>query len=415
MLKNIKQQYEAFPVTFRVLIAGTFIDRVGGALIFPFLSLYVAQRFNVGMTEVGLLFGIWSVSSLIGSMVGGALADKFGRKVIMICGLIFSACSALLMGFVNDIHAFYLLALFAGVFSDIGGPAQQAMVADLLEGDQRAEGFGLVRVVGNLAMTIGPAIGGLLAGISYLLLFIIDACASTITAFIVYKTIPETKPERSDDQPAESVLQTLKGYGTVAKDGKFMAYIGATVIMVLVYTQMYSTLPVFLNRMHGISTQGFGYLMSMNAAMVVVMQFGITRRIRKFQPMVMMMAASLLYGIGYTMFGFVDQYIFFMAAMAIITLGEMIHIPVAQALVANFAPEEMRGRYMATYGLGWAIPNSVAALLAGLVMDNYDPNLLWYIAGALSLVAIASFWLLYMRTRDRFESVPMSETAVKPE
>jgi len=306
------------------------------------------------------------------------------------------------MGFVNDMRAFYLLAVFAGIFSDIGGPAQQAMVADLLEGDQRAEGFGLVRVVGNLAMTIGPAIGGVLAGISYLLIFIIDACASIITAFIVFKTIPETKPEKTDNQPSESVMQTLKGYSRVTKDGLFMAFIMATIIMILVYTQMYSTLSVFLNRMHGLSAQGFGYLMSMNAAMVVIMQFGITKRIKKLPPMIMMMVASVLYGIGFTMFGFVSEYGLFMIAMATITLGEMIHIPVAQALVAYFAPDNMRGRYMAAYGLGWAIPNSVAALLAGLVMDNYDPNLVWYIAGILSLVAVFAFWLLYIRTRNRF-------------
>lgn len=413
MLKNIKQQFKSYPLTFRVLIAGTFIDRVGGALISPFLSLYVAQRFNVGMTEVGLLFGIWSASSLVGSMIGGALADKFGRKVIMIFGLVFSALSALLMGFANDMHAFYLLAVFAGVFSDIGGPAQQAMVADLLDGEQRAEGFGVVRVVGNLAMTIGPAIGGVLAGISYMLLFVIDACASLITAAIVFKTIPETKPQKTDGQPVESVLQTLKGYGKVTKDGTFMAFIAATVVMILVYSQMYSTLSVFLNRVHGVSAQGFGYLMSMNAAMVVIMQFGITRRIKKYPPMLMMMVASLLYGIGYTMFGFVSQYGFFMIAMATITLGEMVHIPVAQALVANFAPDNMRGRYMATYGLGWAIPNSVAALLAGLVMDNYEPRIVWYIAGILSLVAIAAFWVLHLRTRSRFETQPSIEVEPK--
>ena len=403
MFKQIRQQYYSYPLTFRVLVAGTFIDRIGGALIFPFLSLYVAQRFNVGMVEVGLLFGIWSVSSLIGSMIGGALADKFGRRIILICGLIFSATSALFMGFVNNMHAFYLLAAFAGIFTDIGGPAQQAMVADLLNGEQRAEGFGLIRVVGNLAMTIGPAIGGILAGISYLLLFIIDACASLITAFIVFKTIPETKRQKGEGQPSESLSQTLIGYSKVTKDRLFMAFIAATIVMVLVYTQMYSTLSVFLNRVHGLSAQGFGYLMSMNAAMVVIMQFGITRRIKKYPPMLMMMVASLLYGIGYFMFGFVSDYVFFMIAMATITLGEMVHIPVAQALVASFAPEDMRARYMAAYGLGWAIPNSVAALLAGLVMDNYNPNMVWYIAGALSLVAVSFFWILYVRTRDRLK------------
>ena len=202
MLNTLKAQFIAFPRTFRILVAATFIDRLGGGLIFPFLALYVAQRFNVGMTQIGLLFGTWSISSLVGSTIGGALADKFGRKFILIFGLLFSAGSALFMGFVNDFRVFYLVAIFAGVFSDIGHPAQQAMVADLLKGDQRAEGFSLLRVVANLAVTIGPAIGGLLAGVSYLLLFILDAIASTITAMIVLKTIPETKPERTAEHPS---------------------------------------------------------------------------------------------------------------------------------------------------------------------------------------------------------------------
>jgi dipeptide/tripeptide permease len=65
------------------------------------------------------------------------------------------------------------------------------------------------------------------------------------------------------------------------------------------------------------------------------------------------------------MFGYVGAFGFFMLAMAIITIGEMVHIPVAQSLVAYFAPEEMRGRYMAAFGFTWAIPNTIAPTLAG--------------------------------------------------
>jgi predicted MFS family arabinose efflux permease len=220
------------------------------------------------------------------------------------------------------------------------------------------------------------------------------------------------KPQQADGQKSESIAQTLIGYSRVATDGLFMAFIAATIVMVLVYTQMYSTLSVFLNRIHGVSAQGFGYMMSMNAAMVVIMQFSITRRIKKYPPMVLMMVASALYGLGYLMFGFVSQYVFFMIAMATITIGEMIHIPTAQALVASFAPDDMRARYMATYGIGWAIPNSVAALLAGLVMDNYNPNWVWYIAGMLSLVAVAFFWILHLRTQDRFKKAAPAPTNV---
>jgi len=384
------------------LIFSTFIDRLGGGIIFPFLSLYVAQKFNVGMTEVGLIFGVWSASSLVGSMIGGALADKFGRKAVIIFGLLSSATSGILMGLVTRISAFYFLALVAGIFSEVGHPASQAMVADLLPVKKRAEGFGIIRVAANLAITFGPVIGGALAGFSYLLLFIIDAAASTLTALIFLFAIPETKPEALEHEQSQSVVKTIAGYAVVVKDRIFVAFIFATMIILFVYTQMYSTLSVFLNQVHGVTAQEFGWIMSMNAAMVVLFQFWITKRINIQQPLIMMVLACALYGIGFILFGIVRSTLFFYIAMAIVTIGEMVHIPVAQALAAFFAPEDMRGRYMAAYGLGWAIPNTFAPLLAGLVMDNYDPNWVWYLSGILSIIAVISFGLLYLRTRHRF-------------
>jgi len=402
VFNKLKIQYQSFPKSFRVLIFSTFIDRLGGGIIFPFLSLYVAQKFNVGMTEVGLIFGVWSASSLVGSMIGGALADKFGRKAVIIFGLLSSATTGILMGLVTRISAFYFLALVAGIFSEVGHPASQAMVADLLPVKKRAEGFGIIRVAANLAITFGPVIGGALAGFSYLLLFIIDAAASTLTALIFLFAIPETKPEALEHEQSQSVVKTIAGYAVVVKDRIFVAFIFATMIILFVYTQMYSTLSVFLNQVHGVTAQEFGWIMSMNAAMVVLFQFWITKRINKQQPLIMMVLACALYGIGFILFGIVRSMLFFYIAMAIVTIGEMVHIPVAQALAAFFAPEDMRGRYMAAYGLGWAIPNTFAPLLAGLVMDNYDPNWVWYLSGILSIIAVISFGLLYLRTRHRF-------------
>jgi len=403
LIKRYKTQFLTFPHSFRILVAATFVDRIGGALVFPFLSLYIARKFDIGMTQVGLILGSWSLSSLIGSTIGGALADRFGRKQVMIFGLLFSAGTSLFMGLVQNLNTLYFVVIIAGIFSDIGHPAKQAMVADLLTGEKRTEGFSLLRVVANLAMTIGPAIGGILAGVSYLLLFIIDAIASSITALIVLGAIPETKPESLLSDPHESIFKTIGGYGKVLKDRLFMAFILATILMIIVYTQMYSTLSVYLFQVHNLPPQGFGYLMSMNAAMVVLFQYRISRRIKNFPPMLMMMTASLLYGIGFTMFGFVSAYYLFMLAMIIITIGEMVHIPVAQSQVAYFAPEDMRGRYMAAFGFSWAIPNTVAPTLAGLVMDNFTPQWVWYIGGILSIISALAFLYLYHRTRHRFD------------
>jgi MFS family permease len=77
--------------------------------------------------------------------------------------------------------------------------------------------------------------------------------------------------------------------------------------------------------------------------------------------------------------------------MVIITIGEMLVAPVSQALTAQLAPEDMRGRYMAVFGVSWGLPFAVGPILAGLVMDNLNPTWLWYMAGLLGIIATGGF------------------------
>ena len=391
--------YREYPRPFWTLVVATFIDRVGGALLFPFFALYITSRFNVGMTEVGVLFALFSASSFVGSTLGGALTDRLGRKGMMIFSLIATSLSSLIMGFVDSLQTFYVLALLTGVFTDSGGPAQQAMVADLLPEQKRAQGYGIIRVAFNLSVTIGPAIGGFLAAQSYLLLFIADAVISLVTAAIVFTSLPETKPAARPGAPTVSMAGTFRGYLVVLRDRVFMLFIGACILMVLVYMNMNTTLGVYLRDVHAIPEAGYGLILSLNALMVVLFQFPITRRIEGRPPMLMMALGTFLYAIGFAMYGFVSAYSMFLLAMVIITVGEMLVAPVSQALTASMAPEDMRGRYMAVFGFSWGIPFAVGPLLAGTIMDYADPHWLWYLAGLVGLLAVAGFLYLHRRVQ----------------
>jgi len=244
-----------------------------------------------------------------------------------------------------------------------------------------------------------------------MLLFIADAMSSLITALIVFITIPETKPEKQDDKPEESVMKTIIGYKEVLKDSVYIMFLAVSIITVLVYMQLYSTLSVFLMTVYEFPKESFGILVSMNALMVVLFQFWITKRTSKYAPMKMMAFGTLLYMIGFGMYGFISEVYLFFVAMFILTVGEMIVIPVSQAAVALFAPEDKRGRYMAIYGFSWSIPNLFGVILAGLVMDYIEPNWVWYFAGILSLIAVIGFWVLHGVTKDRLfkETEPLSE------
>lgn len=393
-IKRVRGTYHEYPGQFWILVAGTFIDQLGGALLFPFFTLYITRKFGVGMTTVGLIFGVFSISGVAGSTLGGALADRLGRKGMVLFGLVASALSSLVMGSINDIGWFFIVAVLVGLLAETGGPARQAMVADLLPEEKRAQGFGVMRVAFNLAVVIGPMIGGLLAARSYMLLFVCDAVSSLIMAGIVYLALKETRPASSEEESQETVAQTFQGYLYVLRDVAFVWFWGASALMAVMYIQMNTTLAVFLRDSHGIPEQGFGTILALNAALVVLFQFPITSWLNRYRPLVVMAVGTVLCAAGFVMYGFVAAYLLFLAAMVVITLGEMFVVPTSQAIVSHLSPEAMRGRYMAAYGFSWVIPWAVGPLLAGVVMDNADPRWVWYGTGLIGLVAAAAFYLL---------------------
>ncbi|MGB8984367.1 MAG: MFS transporter [Anaerolineales bacterium] len=412
MFTRLDKIYHEFPRLFWVVVGVSFIDRIGGTLLFPFFALYITQKFNVGMMEAGFLLGISSFFGLIGSTIGGALTDKFGRKQLILFGLIFSAVSTLTFGLVTELNVLYPLMVIVGLLSSVAHPAHDAMIADILPEKQRQEGFGILRVVGNLAWMIGPTIGGVLADINFFYLFVIDAVVSCVVAAIIFRAIPETKPEPHAHAEIESFGRTLIGYFVVIRDFAFIGFILAGMLMLVVYQQMYSTLSVYLRDTHNIDPSGYGFLMTSSAITVVTFQFWVSRLIKYRPPFLMMAIGTVFYMIGFALFGFVGTYVLFALNVVIITIGEMIVVPMSQAIAANFAPEAMRGRYMAVFGLSWAIPSVVGAWSAGYILDNYNPNLLWYICGVICGLSVLAYYALHLRLGTRREFIPVQEEAV---
>ncbi len=402
MLNRFRETYRQYPSKFWVVAGAGFIDVVGRTLIMPFFTLFVTQKFGVGMTQAGILLATFSVSGFVGNMIGGALTDRLGRRAMILFGLVFSALSAVSMGLVNELRLFYVLAVTVGLLSDVAGPAHSAMIADLLPEEKRAEGFGMLRVVANMAWIIGPTIGGLLASRSYLLLFILDAVCSMITALIIFRLIPETRPQAAQLAHQESLVQTFIGYRRALSDRPYVGFLVVAIAMNLVYLQLYSTFSVFLRDVHGAGPRVYGMLMSLNATTVVLLQFWITRKLRAYPPMLIMALGTFFYMVGFGMFSFIAGVPLFALAMLLITIGEMIVMPVSSALVARFAPEEMRGRYMAVFALCWQVPSAIGPWAAGIILDNFDPRLIWVLCAAIAAAAIAGFLTLHPLTRTRF-------------
>jgi MFS family permease len=409
-LGRFRAIYDDYPRQFWLLVGASFIDMVGNALIYPFLALFITDRFDVSIARVGVIFAVFSAAGVAGNTVGGALADHFGRKPVALTALVASALGNLALAFITDFDLLYVLAATQGVVGSVGRPAWEAMMADLLPEEQRAEGYGIIRMLFNVAVTFGPLIGGVLAGMSYVLLFGVDAATSIITAAILFVFLRETRPQAAagGDVPQESIVQTFRGYGAALRDRVFMAFMLIGAVVWLVYYQMNSTLAVYLRDEHGIEPQGFGLLIGLNALMVVLMQFGITRWLRRrgYPAMLVMAAGTALYAAGFSMFGYVAGYTFFVLAMVIITLGEMLISPVAQATAARLAPDHMRGRYMAVLGFGFAMASGSGTWLAGQVSQYLGFEWVWYLAGVFGTLAAAGYVVMHYAVEEPANAPP---------
>jgi len=206
--------------------------------------------------------------------------------------------------------------------------------------------------------------------------------------------VHETKPQLPQPAQTASTAQAADpGSRQILQDWVFLAFCGLIVISQIVYSQMNTTLPVYLNQNFGVTEQWYGLMMSLNAFMVVLFQFPLTHRTSHIDKSVMMALGNGLYAIGFGMFGFVSVLPLFFLAQAIWTVGEMLTVPVSQTMASDFSPETMRGRYMGAYGVVFAVAYGIGPLLGGMIMDSIGGKYIWYAAilldGAVALGFLA--------------------------
>ena len=391
LLARIRTTLAQYPRPFWVLFWGTLISSSGNALVFPFLTIYFRQRFEMSMTTIGLFLSANASVGLLSGALGGSLADRFGRRNVMAVSLLLTALVTLGWGLVDDLTLLLALIVLSGLVGSLFGPASQAMVADLVEPEKRAEAYGLIRVVSNLGVVIGPSIGGFLATRSYLVLFVSAAVAEFIFFVIICTMLPETKPEiLQEDHNARSRMS----YAPVFRDLPFLAVCAVSIVATVVYVQMNTTFPVYVKEQFGIPEGQYGLLIALNALMVVTMQFPITRWTTRFRRTSIMALSAALYAVGFGALALARTPLQFAGCVAIWTLGEMTMIPVVSALVADMAPETMRGRYMAVNGATWGIGFMMGPLMAGLVSDNLGMVHVWTGSFLLGIVAMAGYLAL---------------------
>jgi MFS family permease len=266
-----------------------------------------------------------------------------------------------------------------GFVGDMYRPGLVAAVSDLVPAADRVRAFGLVYWAVNLGMAVAVSLGGLLASVSYLLLFLADGATTLVFGFLVWRWVPETRPGHGAPRPASPAgerASLLAGLLVPYRDRVFLAFLGLTFVLALIFMQHQLALAVDMTA-HGVTKAGFGSILAVNGVLIVLFQPIVARVIGGRDKSLVIAAGSVLVALGFGLNAVVHTPALYALGVVIWTFGEMGTLPVATALVADLSPAELRGRYQGANGLAFGLGSFVAPALGALVLQRLGSAAVW--------------------------------------
>jgi MFS family permease len=379
------------PPAVRLLVAGTFVNRVG-TLIVPYLSLVLVREFHLDAWHAGALMTAYGAGGICAILGGGVLTDRLGRRPTLMLSLFGGGGLAVAMGAAPSVSVFVPLLLLFGFVSDLYRPAATAMIGDLLPSSQRALGFAALRAAVNLGFAIGVALGGVLADVTWRALFAGDGLTSLLFGVIVWRRVKETRPETAQ------AAAGAEGVPSPWRDLVFVETLAASFLSCLVLISFATVLPLTVTALY--PARVYGLLMAVNGVVIAVCEMPAVHALGGVRRLRSAALGFVLMGAGFGAVGLARHWAALLACVLAWTVGEILSGPQAGAFVTDWSPPEARGRYLAAFQATFTLAVALNPLLFLPLHARLGEARFWPLVGLLSLPAAAL--LLHLdRTADR--------------
>lgn len=395
---------------------GGVVNSFGNGFVYPFLFIYLHNVRGFGLGVSGLIVATNAGVTLLAGAPGGAAADRFGAKRTLAGSLVVLASAFALFPLVRaPWHAFCLAGL-VGLGNGVFWPSYHTLLAAITPPERRHAGYALQRVSTNLGFGVGGALAGLIAVTAkpstFTVLFLVDA--ATYAAFLaMLAVVPGGRFGREDRQEAT-------GYRAAVRDRVFIGLLGLNVLFVTAGYAQLETLPVFAKNQADVSERAIGLVFLVNSLVIVLAQLPVTKLIEGRRRMAMLALMSLLWTVAWLLVFGAGLWLSALAAAAVIVIaggvfavGECLQGPTQQALIAELAPDQLRGRYMALSTSSWSIGWIAGPALGAYVLQQ-EPLALWPAAAALCLAAGGAGLLLERRLPGAVRRTPGDVPASAP-
>jgi MFS family permease len=346
-----------FPRPYWFLLAGEAVQSLGFGIAVPYFTLYLTGPVGITPTQTGVMMLVWAVVSLVGQPLGGVLADRIGRRPVMIAGLAGAGVSAAGFAFVSSFWDVIVVTIAWSIFNGVFEPAAGAYVADVVEPGLRTEAFGLWRVMGNAGFAVGPPVGALVIWLSSMrATFLFAGLAILLFLVIIFHGLPESRPEPGEGEPPARFRDALR-------DRLLLILALGTAIATFTYAFFEEALPVFLHEERGLAVVTWGLVLGINPVLVTIFQYPIARWAARRSSRNVLAFGAVLQGASLALLLPFSSLGALVVAVVILAAGEMLIAPVGAAVAAEIAPERLRGSYQGVINIAWEGAWGPAALI----------------------------------------------------
>lgn len=389
-MHRVSSIFRRYPFQFWLMLMGLVISTTGTTMVWPFLTIYASEKLLLPLAAVTSLMTFNSVSGFVSSVIAGSLVDRFGRKGMMVIGLFGMAIVYLGYMPAKEFWQFALLMLLSGSFNPLYRVGTDAIVADMIEPENRTQAYSLVRMGRNVGVALGPILGGLVLSRSYNIGFITASIALTLFGLLTIFFLKETL-QRDPNRHHDSLRDQMRVISEALRNKAFSRMVGSFTLMEICATLMWVVLAVYIKQNYGIGEAQYSWIPTTNALMVIFLQVLITRLTHKHSPTRVMPVGAAFYAVAMLLVALSGNFWGFLLAMIIMTFGELITAPTAMAYVANLAPADQRGRYLGFFGLAWYVALSIGPMGAGFLSDNISIHAPWFAGAIVGVISVLSF------------------------
>jgi predicted MFS family arabinose efflux permease len=360
------------------------------AMVVPFLGVYMTQALGFSLKDTGLVLACFGVGAVLGSYAGGRLTDYIGFYRTQLYSFLLTVPVFIILPQLKTVTSLAIGVFLLSAIADAFRPANSVALSYYTPADKITKAFSLNRMAVNLGFSIGPALGGFLAGLSYDWLFYGNALGEVLAAalFVYYfgKRVPKHVPKvKTASQATDSPYRNLR----------MLAFTVFCALYALCFFQLLNTLPLYYKTAHGLSEFEIGVILGYSGLFIVLFEMVIVQVAGKFLSIAnIIILGTLLCGLAFVVLNFSFTVLMLYIGISILCVSEILAMPYMSTVYVQESSEYNRGAYMGMYSLAFSVAHIFSPYLGTMIVEKQGFELLWYLSGVLTLCTALGFYFL---------------------